>query len=81
MACRQEDVAGHYLVAAPDCGPVWARYYAIGTDRPNFDDRDKSSHDSVDEIPEERRNGYSWYNQVPKRALEQYRGWKKHRGP
>ena len=54
---------GRRLVPAPGNGPIWARYYEIGTDRPIFGDRDKSIHDNVNEISKERRNGYSWYNQ------------------
>ncbi|HEV2445641.1 MAG TPA: pectate lyase, partial [Candidatus Sulfopaludibacter sp.] len=47
---------GRRLVDAPGVGPIWARYYAIGTDRPEFGDRDKSIHDTVDEISRERRD-------------------------
>jgi PelA/Pel-15E family pectate lyase len=65
------------LVPAPGNGPIWARDYEIGTDRPIFGDRDKSIHDNVNEISEERRNGYSWYNDTPKRMLEHYADWKK----
>jgi PelA/Pel-15E family pectate lyase len=65
------------LIAAPDSGPIWARDYQIGTDRPIFGDRDKSIHDDVNEISEERRNGYSWYNDGPERMLERYADWKK----
>ena len=68
---------GRRLVPAPGNGPIWARYYEIGTDRPIFGDRDKSIHDNVNEISEERRNGYSWYNDTPKRMLERYADWKK----
>ena len=62
------------LVPAPG-NAVWARYYEIATDRPIFGDRDKSIHDTVDEISRERRNGYSWYGDAPKRALELYTAW------
>jgi PelA/Pel-15E family pectate lyase len=68
---------GRHLVPAPGNGPIWARYYEIGTDCPIFGDRDKSIHDNVNEISEERRNGYSWYNDTPKRMLEHYADWKK----
>ena len=68
---------GRHLVPEPGNGPIWARYYEIGTDRPIFGDRDKSVHDNVNEISEERRNGYSWYNDTPKRMLEHYADWKK----
>src|SRR5262249_5421029 len=41
---------GRHLVSAPGNGPLWARFYEIGTDRPIFGDRDKTIHDTVDEI-------------------------------
>ena len=41
---------GRRLIAAPDAGPIWARYYEIGSDRPIFGDRDKSIHDDVNEL-------------------------------
>jgi PelA/Pel-15E family pectate lyase len=75
---RQGD--GRQLVAAPGKGPVWARYYEIGTDRPIFGNRDKTIHDRLDEITPERRNGYSWYNDVPRVALARYADWKKQPG-
>lgn len=71
---------GRQLISAPGNGPIWARFYEIGTDRPIFGDRDKSIHDDVNEISKERRNGYSWYNNSPLRALEQYADWKKLHG-
>jgi PelA/Pel-15E family pectate lyase len=69
---------GRHLISAPGNGPLWARYYEIGTDRPIFGDRDKTIHDNVDEISKERRNGYSWFNDDAKRMLEHYAKWKKH---
>jgi PelA/Pel-15E family pectate lyase len=49
----------------------------LKTDRPLFGDRDKSIHDDVNEISPERRNGYSWFNNTPQRALERYATWAK----
>jgi len=65
------------LIDAPGNGPVWARYYEIGTDRPLFGDRDKSIHDDVNEISRERRKGYGWFKDTPKRVLEHYPKWAK----
>jgi hypothetical protein len=76
LAFKFDYADGRRLVPAPGNGPIWSRYYEIGTDRPVFGDRDKSIHDNVNEIPEERRNGYSWYNDTPKRRLEHYADWK-----
>jgi PelA/Pel-15E family pectate lyase len=66
---------GRQLVPTPDAGPLWARYYELGTDRPIFGDRDKTIHDDVNELSKERRNGYSWFNETPGRVLEQYARW------
>jgi PelA/Pel-15E family pectate lyase len=66
---------GRTLVAAPGSGPLWARYYEIGTDRPIFGDRDKTIHDDVNEISTERLAGYTWYTDGPKRMLERYAVW------
>jgi PelA/Pel-15E family pectate lyase len=67
---------GRELVAAPG-SVVWGRYYEIGTDKPIFGDRDKTIHDAVSDISPERRNGYGWYRDTPKRVLEQYAKWLK----
>ena len=66
-----------HLVEQHDAGPIWPRYAQIGTDRPLFGDRDKSIHDSVEDISRERRNGYAWFNGSASRALEKYRLWLK----
>ena len=68
---------GRRLVDAAGAGPIWARFYQIGTDRPIFGDRDKSIHDDVNEISAERRNGYSWYNAAPQEALDRFAEWSK----
>ena len=65
------------LVASPGSGPIWSRYYEIGTDRPIFGDRDKSIHDDVNELSRERRNGYGWYGDTGKRVIEHYSLWSK----
>jgi PelA/Pel-15E family pectate lyase len=66
---------GRQLTASPGAGPIWARYYQIGTDIPIFGDRDKSIHDNVSEISKERRNGYSWYSAESQRALDRFDKW------
>jgi PelA/Pel-15E family pectate lyase len=68
---------GRRLVSAPGSGPIWARYYEIGTDRPIFGDRDKTIHDKLEEISQERRRGYAWYRDSPRRALDEYAAWSK----
>ncbi len=76
VAFRRDGDLGRRLVAAPGQGPLWSRFYEIGTDRPIFGDRDKTIHDDVNEISMERRNGYSWYTDAPRAALERYEKWK-----
>ena len=66
---------GRQLVPSPGSGPLWARYYEIGSDRPIFGDRDKTIHDDVNEVSKERRNGYSWFNETPRQALELFVRW------
>jgi PelA/Pel-15E family pectate lyase len=64
-------------VVEPGSGPLWSRYYEIGTDRPIFGDRDLSIHDEVNELSLERRRGYGWYRDTPKLVLEHYSHWSK----
>jgi PelA/Pel-15E family pectate lyase len=66
---------GRRLVAVAGAGPIWSRYYQIGTDKPIFGDRDKTIHDDVNEISRERRNGYSWYNAAGVALLGDYKTW------
>jgi hypothetical protein len=68
---------GRKFAESPGAGPLWARYYSLTTDKPIFGDRDKTIHDDVMDLSLERRNGYSWYGEGPKRALAQYAEWKK----
>jgi PelA/Pel-15E family pectate lyase len=66
---------GRKLVAVEGAGPIWSRYYQIGTDRPIFGDRDKTIHDDVNELSRERRNGYSWFNTEGAAVLADYKTW------
>ena len=74
MADRQS-AGGRKLVAVEGAGPIWARYYQIGTDKPIFGDRDKTIHDDVNELSLERRNGYSWFNAQGIAVLNEYKTW------
>lgn len=66
---------GRMLIAVEGSGPIWARYYQIGTDKAIFGDRDKTIHASVNDLSRERRNGYSWYNKEGVAVLAQYATW------
>jgi PelA/Pel-15E family pectate lyase len=65
------------LVDAPGAGPIWARYYEVGSDQPIYGDRDKSIHDDVNEISRERRKGYGWFKDSAKRVAQHYAKWAK----
>jgi len=64
-----------HLEATPGAGPIWARYYSLTTGKPIFGDRDKTIHDTVDDLTIERRNGYAWYSAGAKGALDAYADW------
>ena len=67
---------GRHLVEQQGAGPLWARFYALDTEKPIFGDRDKTLHDDMNEISLERRNGYAWFNTAPAAALTEYDTWK-----
>lgn len=68
---------GRRAVADPSAGPLWARYYSLDAQTPIFGDRDKTIHDNMNELSEERRNGYGWYNAEGERVFERYEIWRK----
>ena len=51
--------ASRKWVKAPGGGPIWARFYQIGTNKPIFGDRDRTIHDDVNELSAERRKNYA----------------------
>ncbi len=63
------------LVAREGAGPLWARFYEIGTNRPIFSDRDGVIRYDLREIGEERRRGYRWYSDDPASTLRRYEAW------
>ncbi|CAD7801443.1 hypothetical protein CHRY9390_00777 [Chryseobacterium aquaeductus] len=57
---------------------VWARFYDIPTNKPVFGDRDGSVKFNYEEVSEERRMGYSWYNESGTKLIEkEYVKWLK----
>jgi PelA/Pel-15E family pectate lyase len=68
---------GRKLLDAPGGEPLWSRYYQIGTDEPIFGDRDQTIHDDVNEISQERRKGYGWFNSSGGSLLKTYAKWEK----
>ncbi|MET0647356.1 MAG: pectate lyase [Pyrinomonadaceae bacterium] len=66
------------LVKDPQAPPLWARFYELGTNRPVFEGRDGIVRYSVMEIEAERRNGYGWYTEEPRKLLNKdYPAWQK----
>lgn len=63
------------LTPQADAGPLWARFYEIGTNRPIFSDRDGVVRYRLSEIGEERRRGYLWYTDEPISTLRRYEQW------
>jgi PelA/Pel-15E family pectate lyase len=61
---------------APGQGPIWARMYDIGTDKPIFSDRNGIKLYDWDQL-KDRRLGYAWYTYAPVLALRQYESWVK----
>jgi PelA/Pel-15E family pectate lyase len=59
-------------------GPIWARFYEIGTNRPIFVGRDGVVKYSIAEIEQERRTGYKWYVDAAAKLIQKdYPAWKK----
>jgi PelA/Pel-15E family pectate lyase len=71
-AFRNVGSEGRLLVPSPGSDPLWARYYAIGSNQPLFGERDKTIHDDVAEISRERRQGYAWFTDAPEQVLRAY---------
>jgi PelA/Pel-15E family pectate lyase len=70
-----------FVIKDPAAGPLWARFYEMGTNRPIFVGRDSIIKYDVMEIDEERRNGYGWYSEEPAELLsEDYPAWRKKLG-
>ena len=66
---------GRELKPTPGAGPLWARFYEIGTNRPIFSNRDGVVRYRWEELGEERRRGYAWYTDEPARVLRTFEAW------
>ena len=71
------------VVTDPDAGPIWGRFYEIGSNRPIFLDRDSVVRYAFSELGQERRNGYAYYGSWANRLLtDAYPQWReKHKLP
>ena len=66
------------MVQDKNAEPIWARFYEIGTNRAVFAGRDGVIKYNLEEIEEERRNGYRWYVDDPAQLLNKdYPAWLK----
>jgi len=63
------------VVQDEKAAPLWARFYDLKTEKPYFCGRDGIKRTSISEIEYERRNGYGWYTDAPKKVLEKYSEW------
>ncbi|MBY0587441.1 pectate lyase [bacterium] len=69
------------VTADPQAAPIWARFYAIGTNKPIFSDQRGLAFDRLADISHERRVGYAWYTDRPAALLEKdYPAWQRKLG-
>lgn len=66
---------GTRLLADSTAGPLWARFYDLERCEPFVCDRDGIPRRHLEELGEERRNGYSWYNDRPSELYPLYDAW------
>lgn len=64
------------LHESPGAGPIWARMYEIGTNRPIFSDRNGVKLYDWHQL-KDRRLGYGWYTYAPVSALRDYERWRR----
>lgn len=55
--------------------PLWARFYDLEHAEPMYCGRDGVPHKKLSEIDYERRNGYSWVGDAPKKVIERFKNW------
>lgn len=59
----------------------WARFYDLDTNKPIFGDRDNTIKHRIEDVSQERRNGYSWYGTYAQNLLaKEYPKWLKANG-
>lgn len=55
---------------------VWARFYDLTNNKPIFGDRDNTVKYQLEELSNERRNGYAWYGSFAQKLIEkEYPKW------
>jgi len=73
----EQGIPDRCLVREPGAGPIWARFYEIGSNRPIFTGRDGIVRYEYDQIERERRTGYMYFSDAPQRVLEKFPEWEK----
>lgn len=63
------------VVEDPDAPALWGRFYDLETCKIYFCSRDGIKKNTLAEISDERRNGYSWYINGPEKVLKKYPEW------
>lgn len=63
------------MIPTQNANPIWARFMDLDTNEPFFCDRDGIRKKSLDQIGDERRNGYSWYSDAGKEVLQKFPAW------
>lgn len=79
-AIPDHEMVNRNLVERKDAGPIWARFYEIGTNRPIFSNRDGIILYEWAPLEDERKYGYAWYGTWPARALAEYEKWSSGQG-
>jgi len=74
-AIHDFDYQHRQLIQRHGGGPIWARFYEIGTNRPIFSNRDSVVRYDWHELEEERRLGYAWYGTAPAELLRKFDEW------
>jgi PelA/Pel-15E family pectate lyase len=80
-AIRGYDYEHPELIQREDGGPIWARFYEIGTNRPIFSNRDGVVLYDWHELEPERRRGYAWYRTGAAGMLRRYERWAQQHPP
>ena len=70
------------VVQNPNAPTIWARFYDIPTNKPFFVGRDSVKKETLAEIEQERRIGYSYYTTAPGSVIaSDYPAWQKKYAP
>ena len=67
--------ADAHLVVDPEAGPLWGRFYDLENCEIFVCDRDGIPRKCLEDIGQERRTGYSWYNSYPADLYDDYDKW------